>query len=586
MSLPSILRLVARPWVENRHRILKRSPAMPAMMPFRDVLLDLRRECAMLALNRIRHFQMGIVPTCVVALLSIPVAENWTECGKLVAQDAGTLDAAGQSVSLFGNTALSGASWADAGTTSDAGAAYVFVRNGDEWAEQFKLVASDAESNDLFGYSVSLSQDTAVVGAVYEGWYYPSGPGSAYVFVRFGSTWIQHAKLEPVDGVPGDWFGVSVAVDGDTALVGAKHHGNSQGAAYVFVRSGSTWSQQAKLTASDGIHLDEFGVSVAIAENTAIIGAHFDDDVGINCGAAYVFERVGSTWQQQVKLRGFGTGDGDRFGSAVALEGDTALVGACGTGTSAGSAYVFSRSGSAWSQADTLTARDAVAGGQFGMSVSLCGEMALVGSPNSSGSGSAYVFTRSGALWRQETKVTAGGGSAGDKFGFSVALSGSLALSGAPGDSHAGPGSGAAFAFKPTPEVFEIDSEIRASVRSRNAGANPLSHLASSPPVLGSTYVASVDLAGTTWHAYALLVGYGSRLSLPLSGGQMLLVDPGDPGGEVLGQSPSGGPVAFFSLSIPSDPALVGCRVYTQALHFGGLQPFALSNAQDLVLGY
>jgi len=230
--------------------------------------------------------------------------------------------------------------------------------------QQTRLSAADGAAGDWLGYSVSLSGDTALVGAAYDGVGANSGQGSAYVFIRSGSTWTQQSQLTAGDGAAQEMFGSSVALSGDTALVGAVWDtvgaNFQQGSAYVFTRSGSTWTQQAKLTAGDGEAEDEFGWSVALSGDTALVGA-YGDDVGSNAdqGSAYVFTRSGATWTQQAQLT---AGDGavvDWFGAYVALYGDTALVGAylddVGANVNQGSAYVFTRSGSVWAQQAKLT---------------------------------------------------------------------------------------------------------------------------------------------------------------------------------------------------------------------------------------
>jgi hypothetical protein len=163
------------------------------------------------------------------------------------------------------------------------------------WIEKQKLLASDGATNEFFGYTVSLDGDTALIGAPTR---YSTDTGSAYVFTRTTGTWTQQAKLLASDGVTGDDFGRSVSLSGDTALIGAYYdddNGEHSGSAYVFARTGTTWTQQAKLTASDGAADDWFGESVALDGDTALIGAHGDDNNGPGYGSAYVFTRTGTT---------------------------------------------------------------------------------------------------------------------------------------------------------------------------------------------------------------------------------------------------------------------------------------------------
>ncbi len=207
----------------------------------------------------------------------------------------------------------------------EPGAAYIFARSGKTWTQQAKLTASNRPLLANFGVSVSLSGSTALIGA--------DDKSAAYVFVLVGTSWVEQAKLTPDDSEAGREFGISVSLDNDTALIGASGYNNytHHGAAYIFVRSGASWTQQARLTADDGSSDDMFGISVSLSNDTALVGIEFKN-------AAYVFSRSGSIWTQQAKL----TGTDNYFGQSVFLNGDIALIGACGDQSSA---YVFVRSG-------------------------------------------------------------------------------------------------------------------------------------------------------------------------------------------------------------------------------------------------
>ena len=370
---------------------------------------------------------------------------SWNQQAKLTASDGAANDYFGYSVALAGDTALVGAPSKD-GLYASQGAAYVFVRSGTTWSPQRKLTASDGAANDEFGTSVALSGDTALVGADRADVSGNADQGAAYVFVRSGTSWNQQAKLTASDGAANDYFGWSVALSGDTALVGAYWAdvgGNAdQGAAYVFGRSGTSWNQQAKLTAPDGAADDYFGGSVALSGDTALVGAYLADVSGnVDQGAAYVFVPDPNTgaWNQQQKLTTTDGAAGDLFGLSVALAGDTALVGAPyknDTFQWQGVAYVFVRSGASWNPKARLTASDGAAYDEFGVSVALAGDAALVGAPfadvgGNANQGAAYVFGRSGANWSEQAKLTAPDGASGDLFGWSVALSGDTALVGA-----------------------------------------------------------------------------------------------------------------------------------------------------------
>jgi hypothetical protein len=346
----------------------------------------------------------------------------------------------------------------------DAGAPYPLIV--DPWFRQAKLVAPDRATDDKFGWSVAVSGDTAVVGAPDDDILANVNAGSAYVFLRSGVTWALQQKLAAPGGLASDFFGISVAVSGDTALVGAYQHdiaaNGDAGSAYVFLRSGVTWAQQQKLTAADGATNDRFGVSVAVSGDTAVVGAYHDDTPAADAGSAYVFLRSGVTWAQQQKLTGADSATNDRFGVSVAVSGDTAVVGAAADDTFAGdvgSAYVFLRSGVTWAQQPKLTASDGAAGDRFGTSVAVSGDTAVVGAvgddtPAGVDAGSAYVFLRSGVTWALPQKLIAPDGAATELFGSSVAVSGDTVVVGAYNDDiGAIPGAGSA-------SVFDVDNAV------------------------------------------------------------------------------------------------------------------------------
>jgi len=394
-----------------------------------------------------------------LALLAVQQAQ-------LTASDGASSDYFGFSVAIDGDTAVVGTPYDDVGAKPDQGSAYVFTRSGTTWSQQAQLNAADGATNDRFGYSVAIDGDTAVIGAPYDDVGANPDQGSAYVFTRTGATWSQQQKLTASDGVATDFFGCSVALSGETAVVGARYDDVDatvdQGSAYVFTRSGTTWSEQQRLTAADGAAADGAGCSVAISGDTAVVGAE-GDDVGVatDMGTAYVFVRSGTTWSEQQKLTAGDGAAGDTFGSRVAVSGDTAVVGALfddvGANSNQGSACVFVRSGTTWSEQQKLTASDGVATDFFGCSVALSGDTAVVGADcddvgANTDQGSAYVFTRSGTTWSQQAQLAAVDGAAGDTFGFSVALSGDTVAVGAPyHDVGATADQGSTYVFIPRP---------------------------------------------------------------------------------------------------------------------------------------
>lgn len=341
------------------------------------------------------------------------------------------------SMSPDGNTALVGAPM-KGDANGRPGAVYVFTRTGSTWTEQAALTASDGANNDNFGYSVALSADgrTALVGAPEKTVASNSGQGAAYVFTLDGSTWTEKTVLTESVGSSYNRFGSSVSLssDGSTALVGAEWI-SGPGAALVFTLSDSAWAEQTKLTASDG---DKFGHSTALSSdgNTAFVGHPSSHD---GAGDVHVFVRGGSTWTEQ---SAFGIGADVAalsFGWSLSLSSDDTnlLVGAPG-GYVGGAALLFGRTGSTWAQQHVLTSSDAEYRDNFGYSVSLSsgGSTALVGAYYKSitfstesgqvtneAQGAAYVFRRVGSTWQEEEVSLGASGEAGDWFGFAVAIS-------------------------------------------------------------------------------------------------------------------------------------------------------------------
>jgi len=365
-------------------------------------------------------------------------------------------------VSVSGDSALIGVP-VDSDNGYQAGCAYLFTRHSTVWEFTAKLIADDGVEYDIFGSSVSLDGDIALVGAPRVafitdpdsgGTIFNDVQGRAYVYSRSGSVWSQQAKLMAYQVVlfVHDSFGISVSVNHDTALIGASGGGGElsgeaiSGVAYVFVRSESTWSLQEQLRANDGVNGDAFGDSVSLCEDTALVGSRRNDENGNESGSAYVFLRSGVAWSQQAKLLANDGAAFDEFGHSVSLSGDTALISALALmnafindgRTDAGRAYVFTRSAGDWSLQQKIYANDTAA--EFGISVCVSGDTALVGAPGSQLNllslteglpGSAYLFTRSNDIWTQQQKIQIEDGSASDYFGYSVSLDGDTALIGA-----------------------------------------------------------------------------------------------------------------------------------------------------------
>lgn len=293
-----------------------------------------------------------------------------------------------------------------------------------EYELQTKLVVPAPSYGDQLGRAVSLEGDLLLAG-------YPQAGADRAVFCyqRSGSSWTQTASLRASDAASYDLFGEFVSLNGANALIGAygdDDRGSLAGASYIFSRTGSTWSQVSKLKASDGAAGDRFGSAVALDGDYALIGAQNDDDMGTDSGSAYVVARNGAAWAQQAKLTASDGTANDRFGSAVAISGEYAVVGSSMHGSGnfpSGAAYVFRRSGTSWAQVAELCAAD---GANLGTAVSLCGSRLLVGALDA-----AYIFERQGESWTRMARLTASDAATWDYFGRSVCLQGDYAVIGA-----------------------------------------------------------------------------------------------------------------------------------------------------------
>ena len=360
----------------------------------------------------------------------------WSETFKLVASDGAVDDRFGYSVSISGDKVIIGAYQEDedasgGATLGDAGSAYVFELSGGVWTETAKLVASDRGASDLFGRGVSISGDRVIVGANQEdhdllGVNSISNSGSAYIFDLSGGVWSETAKLVSSDRAADDFFGLSVDISGDKAIVSSylDNHNetggailNNVGSAYIFELSGGVWSETAKLFASDGTTWDSFGFSVSIDGDKVVAGAHRQDRDASggtalsDAGAAYIFELSGGVWTETAKLVASDRGVTDLFGVNVSISGDRVVVGAnqededATGGTTvlnAGSAYVFELIGGVWTEASKLVASDRAADDLFGRGVAISGNRVIVGAyredENVSGGttlqdpGSVYMF--------------------------------------------------------------------------------------------------------------------------------------------------------------------------------------------------
>lgn len=348
------------------------------------------------------------------------VGNGWSEQARLVASDGDADHGFGFAVAIAGDTVLVGAPFAPIGAGQVDGAAYVFTRSAGVWVQQAKLVGGPnpgSSAFENFGSSVGIAGDTAIAGATLDPVGNVGAAGSVYVFTRNAGQWTAQSRLIASDVAQNAGVGVRVAISGDTVVAGSFR--GPTGAAYVFTRNGGTWSQQAKLTGSDSVAGDRFAESVAISANTVLVGAPGVDRSAIetDLGAAYVFVRTANLWSQQARLVGAAVARLDGFGT-VAVDGDTALIGAQGTivdgQPSHGAAYVFVRSGGNWTESARLAGFRGISGARYGDAVALSNGTALIAGPtdlvDQQTSGAVQACTGAGAQWSPLERITIGTG--------------------------------------------------------------------------------------------------------------------------------------------------------------------------------
>jgi hypothetical protein len=343
---------------------------------------------------------------------------SYNEVAELEGSDTVVNDNFGQSVAVSGFTIVVGA-WGHAFT---AGRAYVFSKTARGWHQVAELKGSDTVIANSFGCSVAVSGTTIVVGALGHG----DNAGSAYVFAKTATGWHQVAELKGSDTVANDVFGGSVAIAGDTIVVGALGHEVGAGRAYVFAKTATGWHQVAELKGSDTITNDYFGGSVAISGTNIVVGArqHASDS-----GRAYVFAKTATGWHQAAELKGRDTVAKDEFGFSVAISGTNIVAGASGDAAQAGRAYVFRETAGGWSEAAELTGSQTHAGSRFG-DVAASGRGIVVGAPAAD---QGYVFAKTATGWHQAAELKGRDTVAHDDYGGTVAISGTTVVVGASG---------------------------------------------------------------------------------------------------------------------------------------------------------
>lgn len=392
-----------------------------------------------------------------ILVSSATAQTSFVQQARLGASDAVLQDAFGFSVAISGDTAIVGGPR----NGPSRGAVYIYVRSGSTWTEQQKLIHSDAMGNDQFGYSVAISGNTAAVGRFNTITGANRADGKVYIFTRTGTTWTETQTLVSNDIAQGDVFGSRLAFENDTLVISSylKNNGATafQGAVYVFTRpaGGGNFTEQAKLLASDGAQFDYFGFSIALSGDTAVIGAAGQAGFPNSRGKAYVFVRNGTSWSEQHILQAADGATGDAFGFSVGVGGDTAFIGAPNDATGGtaqhGSAYLFTRSGSTWTQQQKVMHADIATNDFFGTSVAIKGDTAVAGSsgyePNggTNSQGAVFVFSRNGAAWTQTQRLSQNLVRP-DALGGSIAYDGTSIITGAFANSNE---IGAAYIFAP-----------------------------------------------------------------------------------------------------------------------------------------
>ncbi len=399
---------------------------------------------------------------------------TWQAETELTAATSNVNDEVGRSVAIHQEWAVVGAPFDD-DVKLNSGAVYIYQLHAGSWTEIVKLTPANGGRNDNFGASVAIHQDILIVGAPGNSSAAKSA-GAVYVYRWDGSSWTHQATLTASDAAANDGMGNSVALYGVNIVAGAPYdddNGKNSGSAYIFTLSNGSWTQQAKLTPSDGQKDDNFGMAVALNGDTVLIGVPFEDAQGSNAGAAYAFTRTGSSWSQQAKLTASDGSAGDRFGSSVALFGNQAAIGAPledEQGADAGAIYPFSRSGSSWSQGTKITADAGAAGDQFGAALSLRGDFLLAGAPlsdsNGSDAGAGYLYRLTSSGWILRVTLE---GTTGDQMATAVSVSGNRLLLGAPLADGSATGDGAAVLYL---DSIPVDFSQDWLFEGNNEGAN------------------------------------------------------------------------------------------------------------------
>lgn len=394
-----------------------------------------------------------LVQLCVVTFLAhntTPVAYGQCQVKKLTASSPAAYDWFGFHIAATEGVVVV-AAMGDSEREAAARNVYVFERVDGEWMESAVLSANNGDAPNRFGRSVAVSSDTILVG---DPQFDLSGMGVVYVFEELVGVW---QETDVFAGTQNTAFGISSAVSGDTAMIGASAdpvNGSFSGVVFVYERAAGVWTSAGKLVPVDGDEFDQFGVSVGLSGDVAVVGAFRGEGNEAETGAAYVYERIAGVWTLAGKITAEDGAAGDHFGSDVAVSGEIVAVGADSyddLGSSSGAAYVFEKVNDVWTQPKKLLADDGASGDLFGSSVGVSGETVVVGSRQDddlgSASGAGYVFRKLDGVWTQSAKLLANDGERADFFGKSIAIGGRTIVVGGSGDDDVADQSGSASIF-------------------------------------------------------------------------------------------------------------------------------------------
>jgi hypothetical protein len=396
--------------------------------------------------NRLIMKTKGITIKCLTSIVFFLFSLSWNygQAVKICPEDGVAGDEFGVFVSISGNYALIGACAAKVEDVA-CGAAYVFKNESGNWVQQAKFVPDVPDNDDMFGKILKMDGDYALVTA-YNDDDMGNNAGAAYIYKRMtDDNWAFQDKLYAADAAAFDIFGVAADINGDRAIVGAfgdDDNGFFSGSAYVFVRQGDEWVQEAKLLPSDGDTDDKFGRSVAISEDFAVVCGVLDDDNGEESGSVYIFRRNGSVWNQEVKITASDGAANDRFGRSISIAGDYVAISAAQKDEhgldGSGSAYVFKYEDGQWIQQSKLVPDDLGEGDLMGYCIASNEDFVAISAhlndEMAPDAGAFYLFHRNGDQWSEAAKVTAEVPHEMDHFGICVDISGNTLICGAPLD--------------------------------------------------------------------------------------------------------------------------------------------------------